>query len=76
MISDKIKKLIEDKGATFVSEIEYCEKTYVKAIKTLKDCIEYLYFEIDNDSIRNVDDEKLISYFKANYECNFGNIIY
>ncbi len=77
MISDKIKKIIEEeKGATFVNEIEYCNKTYVKTIKTLKNGIEYLYFEIDNDIIKSVDDEKLISYFKANYECNFGNIIF
>lgn len=77
MISDEIKRKLEkEKKVAFVSEINYLNKTYAKTIKQAKNGIEYIYFEIYNNEIKEILDEDLITYFKDNYEIKTTNIIY
>lgn len=70
------KKLEKDKKVTLVSEIKYRGKKYVKTIKSTRNGIEYLYYEIDNNEIKDIEDEMLVSYFKEKYEHKPTNIIY
>lgn len=74
--NDIKEKLEKENNVTYVSTIEYCGKKYVKTIKSLKNGIEYLYYEIDNNKIIKVEDMELLSYFRKNYECKASNIIY
>lgn len=38
--------------------------------------MEYIYYEIENEEIKSIEDEDLIQYFKQNYEIKNSNIIY
>lgn len=77
MNTNEIKeKLEKEKKVSFVSEINHSGKKYVKTIKNLKNGIEYIYYEIDDNKIKEIKDERLISYFRENYECKSTNIIY
>jgi hypothetical protein len=71
------KELLQKQyNATFVSNINYNNKNYIKALKNSKNSIEYLYYEIDEDTIKEVTNKNLNEYFKKIYESPFGNIIY
>jgi hypothetical protein len=77
MDKDYIKELLEKQyKVTFISNINYNNKNYIKALKNSKNKIEYLYYEIDNDIIKEIKDEKLLKYFKTIYENPSGAIVY
>lgn len=77
MVTDELKEKIEKENkVTFVSEIDYDNKKYIKTIKQVKNGIEYIYYELQANEIREVLDEELITYFKYNYETSNTNIIY
>ena len=77
MISDVIKqKLIQEKNVDFVEEINYNKKKYIKTVRLLKKGIDYIYYEIEDGKIREVENQELIAYFKKNYEVNEGSIYY
>jgi len=71
-----INKLEKEKKVSYVSAINYNQKQYVKTIKSVKNGIEYIYYEIRNGEIIEVDDEKIIEYFRKNYELKVSNILY
>ena len=77
MTNDELKKrLLQEKKAEFVMEIEYNEKKYVKAVKISKKEISNIYYEIENNQIKEITDEKILTYLKKNYELKPNNIIY
>lgn len=77
MTNDELKKrLLQEKKAEFIMEIEYNEKKYVKAVKISKKEISNIYYEIENNQIKEITDEKILTYFKKNYELKPNNIIY
>ena len=77
MTNDELKKrLLQEKKAEFVMEIEYNEKKYVKAVKISKKEISNIYYEIENNQIKEITDEKILAYLKKNYELKPNNIIY
>ncbi|MBQ2835981.1 MAG: hypothetical protein IJE68_04025 [Clostridia bacterium] len=77
MISDEIKqKLIQEKNVEFVDEINYKNKKYIKTVRLLKKGIDYIYYEIEEGKIREVENQELIAYFKKNYEVNEGSTYY
>lgn len=76
-MNDEIKqKLQQEKQATFVGEINYKGKDYIKTIKILEKGIEYIYYEIQNKEIKEIEDEEIIAYLKKNYERNERGIYY
>ena len=77
MISDEMKqKLIQEKNVDFVEEINYNKKKYIKTVRLLKKGIDFIYYEIEDEEIREIENEELIAYFKKNYEVNEGSIYY
>lgn len=77
MITNELKEKIEKENkVTFVSEIDYDDKKYIKTIKQVKNGIEYIYYELQADKIKEVSNEELIKYFKCNYETRNTSIIY
>ncbi len=77
MITNELKEKIEKENkVTFVSEIDYDDKKYIKTIKQVKNGIEYIYYELQADKIKEVSNEELIKYFKYNYETRNTSIIY
>jgi uncharacterized radical SAM superfamily protein len=77
MEKNHLKELLEKQyKVTYISNINYDNKTYVKTLKNSKNKIEYLYYEIDNDTIKEINDNDLIDYFKTIYEYPSSDIIY
>lgn len=77
MTNDELKKrLLQEKKAEFIMEIEYNEKKYIKAVKISKKEISNIYYEIENNQIKEITDEKILTYLKKNYELKPNNIIY
>lgn len=62
------QKLKEEKNVILIREIEYKQKNYVMTIKTLNFGIEYIYYEIENENIKDVVDKDILNYFKERYE--------
>lgn len=55
MITNELKEKIEKENkVTFVSEIDYDDKKYIKTIKQVKNGIEYIYYELQADKIKEV----------------------
>lgn len=77
MTNDELKKrLLQEKKAEFIMEIEYNEKKYVKAVKISKKEISNIYYEIENNQIKEITDDKILNYLKKHYELKPNNIIY
>lgn len=77
MISDEIKqKLKQEKNVEFVCDIIYNKKKYIKTIKILKSGIEYIYYEIDNNQIKEISNEDVFQYLRKHYEIKEGSICY
>ena len=73
---DLKKRLLQEKKAEFIMEIEYNEKKYVKAVKVKSKEILSLYYEIENNQIKEIIDEKILNYLKQYYDSKPNNIIY
>ena len=77
MTKEELKKVLaKEKNAEFIMNIEYNEKQYVKAVKISKKEISNIYYEIENNQIKEITDEKTLTYLKKNYELKPNNIIY
>ncbi len=72
-IKEKFKK---EKKVIFISMIEYNEKTYAKTLKQLNNGIEYVYYEIINDEIKEIQDNDILTYLQDNYNMKATDIIY
>ena len=72
-INEKLKK---EKNAIYGGKIVYNGKDYIKVIKYSDNGIEYLYYEIENDEIKEIEDKDAILYLKNNCEISEGNIVY
>ncbi len=70
------EKLKKEKNAIFVCEIDYLGKKYIKAIKLLKSGIEYVFYEMENDNIKEIEDKEVLQYLEENYKVKDTNIIY
>ncbi|MCI9063084.1 MAG: hypothetical protein HFJ17_00515 [Clostridia bacterium] len=76
MDKNKLKEVLEKNKVRLVSKINYRGKAYIKTIKSLKKGIEYIYYEIEDDTIKEVNDETILRYFKEMYQNKPTNIIY
>ena len=77
MTKEELKiKLAQEKKAEFITEIDYNGKKYVKAVKVTSRDILNIYYEIENNKIKEITDERILTYLKKNYELKPNNIIY
>ena len=76
MDKDEILKYLKNKKLEFVSVIEYNNKQYIKTIKAQKNKPKFIYYEINENKIKEVEDIKLLDYFKIMYETQPSDIIY
>lgn len=73
-IKEKLKK---EKGVIFIDKIKYNEKLYVKTIKQLPNGIEYLYYEITNNEIKEINDKETLTYLQEENDSEEAtNMIY
>ncbi len=70
------EKLEKTKKVIYVTEIMYLGKSYAQTMKIKKDGIEYVYYEIDGENIKDIQDEGIIKHFKEKFETTNNNIIY
>lgn len=70
------EKLLIEKNARLIDEIEFNNKKYVKALKINKEDIEYKYYELLENNLKDVEDEITLKYLKELNEANYGDIIY
>lgn len=76
MYNNKILKKLKEKNVEFISEIKYNNIKYIKTIKISKKEIMYIYYEISNDEIFQVEDEKTLNYLRTMYEIKPSDIVY
>ncbi len=77
MIDEEMEERIEkEKNVGFITEIKYKDKLYVKAIMEEKEGFKYVYYEIENDEIKDIEDKEVIKYLKENYELKESNVVY
>lgn len=69
------EKLKNEENVDYINQIEYNNKKYIKTVKSEKDGIQYLYYELTENSINKVEDKKIIDYLKKTYECNEDDAI-
>ena len=67
------QRLLKEKNAYYVIEIIYNSKKYIQAFK--KDSLENIYYEL-GDEIKEVQDKKLLEYFRDVYETKTSEGIY
>lgn len=76
MNKDEILKYLKNKKVEFVSEFEYKNKQYIKTLKIQKNKLKFIYYEINENNIKEVEDIELLNYFKIMYEVQPSDIIY
>ena len=54
----------------------YLGKSYAQTMKIKRDGIEYVYYEIDGENIKDIQDEGIIKHFKEKFETTNNIIIY
>lgn len=72
----EIKKIIEKQGYNFVINISFLNKNYAQAIKVTKNKAQYLYYEINGNEIKIVEDEIILRELRSRYEAMPSNINY
>ena len=70
------RKLLKEKKAEFIAEIEYDNKIYVKAVRVIKNDVINVYYEIKNEQIKEITDEEVLKCLKDQYELKPNNIMY
>ena len=73
---DEAKRKIAKQGAEFVVHIIFLNKDYVQAIKFIENKIQYLYYEITEDDVKIVTDQKILIELRKKYEMKPSNINY
>ena len=69
MITKKIeKKLKEQEKCIPIREIDYYDRKYVMTFKSKILGIEFKYFEIEENEIKEVKDREILKFFRENYE--------
>lgn len=76
MEKKEIKKKLEEYKAAYVAKFVHNEKEYIKAIREFKDGIKYVYYEMENNDLKEIKDIDLIKYFDKLYGIKASNIIY
>ena len=76
MDKDEILKDLKNKKVEFVSSIEYNNKQYIKTTKKQKHNPKFIYYEINENNIKEVEDIQLLNYFKTMYEIQPSDTIY
>jgi len=65
MNKEEIKqKLKKEKDLRLIAEISYCGKKYIKALKDEKNGISYIYYEIDENEIKDIKDKQVTDELK------------
>ncbi|MDE5831194.1 MAG: hypothetical protein K2H53_06305 [Clostridia bacterium] len=70
------EKLRKERNLSFVGEINYCGKKYIKALKDEKNGISYMYYEIDENEIKDIRDHEVESELKKLYSIKLDDKIY
>lgn len=76
MTRKEIEKKLKKEKSQYIREINYQNKSYIKAINFNKKEISYIYYKIEENKIKKVEDKQLLNYFKENYEIKPSPIIY
>lgn len=69
-------KLLNEKNVSYIGEIDFAGKRYVKGLKMQKTGAEYEYYEILEEKLIQVSDQNLIKSIKSIYDTDSEDIIY
>lgn len=70
------QKLKKEKDLRLIAEISYCGKKYIKALKDEKNGISYIYYEIDENEIKDIKDKQVTDELKKLYNIKSDGKIY
>ncbi len=77
MSREEIKqKLKKEKDLRLIAEISYCGKKYIKALKDEKNGISYIYYEINENEIKDIRDKQVTDELKELYNIKSDGKIY
>jgi hypothetical protein len=77
MITKELEeKLKLEYSAKLVNEIKYNNEEYIRAVKFVETRINYIYFKIDNNDLKEVTDIEILEYFNNLYKSENKDIIY
>lgn len=68
------EKLRVEEDVDYITQFNYNNKTYIKALKFADEEIQYVYYELIGNALNIVKDEDIIDYFNKKYQST--NIIY
>ena len=68
------EKLRVEEDVDYITQFNYNNKTYIKALKFENEEIQYVYYELIANTLNIVKDEDIIDYFNKKYQST--NIIY
>ncbi len=77
MKTNEIKeKLRKEKNEGFIATIDYNGKSYIKSLKIEKDKIKYMYYEIEDEEIKCIENKKILDSLKEIYSPKAEDKIY
>ena len=76
MDNEKIKEILKNKKEIFIFKIDLVTKTYVQAVKLKSNKIQFIYYQIENDELHEVQDEDKLKFLREKYEQEPSSILY
>ena len=71
-----IQKLKRDENAEYTLRFEYENKKYVRAVKSNKNQLIDVYYEIKGSELEKVKNQNLLDVFNTKYEHDANTILY
>ncbi len=76
MDDEKIKELLKVKNEIFIYKIDLINKSYVQAVKLKSNKIQYIYYQIENNELKQVEDKDKLKFLREKYEQKQSSIVY
>lgn len=76
MNKENIKKILKTKNEVYIVKIKLLTKTYIQSIKIEKYKIHYNYYEIKDNKLIEIKNEKVLNYLIDNYELKPNPVVY
>ena len=76
MDDEKINELLKVKNEIFIYKIDLINKSYVQAVKLKSNKIQYIYYQIENNELKQVEDKDELKFLREKYEQKQSSIVY
>lgn len=70
------EKILNKMNVSYIGEIDFAGRKYMKVLNTKKPGAEYEYYEVVEENLIKVSDQNLIKSIKSIYEIDSNDVIY